>query len=226
MNAVLRRLRSADSGIGMVELLVSMMLSVVLLAMVATMFLGVARATTSAKASTEGSGVAGTVANGISRVIRSASPNAVAGQPTPDAAIIAGTPDALTLYSLTDTSATAPAPVRVRFTVVAGEVVEERWRATASGGYWTFGSAGADSTRRLGGTVVAPAEGEDPLFTYLDAAGSRVVPGSAGLTPEQRKAVAAVKVTVRVRGASSASAPVSVLQNTVGMPNLAAAGVR
>jgi type II secretory pathway pseudopilin PulG len=216
---------SSDAGMGMVELLVSMMLSAVLLATVAAMFVGVAHATTSAKASMEGSGVAGTLANAMSRVIRSAAPNAVAGQPLADPAIVAGAPDSLTLYSLTDTSATTPAPVKVRFTVSGGQLIEERWRAGASGGYWTFTSSGPDTTRTLGGAVVPPAATEDPLFVYLDASGAVITPGAVGLTPAQRAAVNTVKVSLRVRAASSPSAPVTLLQNLVAMPNLTLAAV-
>lgn len=224
MNPLRRRLSAEDSGIGMVELLVSMMLSAVLLAMVGTMFVNIARATTSAGQTREGTSVAGTLANELSRVIRSAAQNAVAGQPTLDPAIVAGTPDSLTLYSLTDTSSSAPAPLKVRFSVVGGKLVEERWRAVAAGGYWTFGTGAADSTRTLGGTVVGPTGSADPLFVYVNGAGAVVSPGATGLTPDQRALVASVRISVRVRGASSPSAPVVLVQNTVGMPNLAYTG--
>jgi Tfp pilus assembly protein PilV len=223
MNA-LRRLRADDSGIGMVELLVSMMLSAVLLAMVGTMFVNIARATTSSAQSREGSSVAGTMANELSRVIRSAAQNAVQGQSALDPAVIAGSAQSVTLYSLTDTSAAAPAPTKIRFSVVGGSLVEERWRAVAVAGFWTFGTGAADSTRNLGGVVVAPTGGDDPLFVYLNGAGAVVPPGGTGLTADQRATVSSIRISVRVRGASSAAAPVVLLQNTVGMPNLAYTG--
>jgi hypothetical protein len=211
----------------MVELLVSMMLSAVLLAMVGTMFVNIARATTTSNQSREGTSTVGTLANELSRVIRSAAQNAVQGQPILDPAVVAGAPDSLTLYSLTDTDSAAPAPLKVRFSVVAGRLVEERWRAAAAGGYWTFGSGSADVTRILGGTVVPPTGPDEPLFVYLNAAGAVLPVGAAGLTADQRSAVASIKVSVRVRGASSATAPVILVQNTIGMPNLAyAAGGR
>jgi hypothetical protein len=221
MIALRRRLGAEDSGIGMVELLVSMMLSAVLLAMVGTMFVNIARATTTANQSREGSSTAGTMANELSRVIRSAAQNAVQATPTLDPAVVAGMPDSLTLYSLTDADSAAPAPVKVRFTVVNGQLVEERWRAVAAGGYWTFGSGAADLTRILGGTVVPPAGADEPLFVYLNGSGAAIPLAGTGLTADQRVAVASIKVSVRVRGASSATAPVVLVQNTIGMPNLA-----
>lgn len=221
MSARLRRLGTDDAGIGVVELIVSTMLSAVLLAMVAAMFVNIAHATTSANQSSEGSSAAGTIANGVSAVIRSGAQNAVAGQTALDPAVVAGAADSVTLYSLTDASPAAPAPTKVRFTVTGGQLVEERWRAVAAAGYWTFGSGAPDSTRSLGGTVVAST---DPFFAYLDAAGAAVTPGAGGLTPAQRATVASVRLTVRVRAASSPTAGVVTLQNTVGMPNLAYSG--
>lgn len=219
-----RRLRAGDDGIGMVELLVSMMLSAVLLAMVGTMFVNVARATTSSNQSREGSTTAGTIANELSQVIRSGVQNAVQGQPALDPAIVAGGAESLTVYSLTGTSAAAPAPVRVRFTVSGGQLVEERWNAVSTGGFWTFGSGAAGFSRTLGGTVLPASGSEDPLFVYLDAAGAPLPVAATGLTPAQRAAVAAVRISVRVRAASSASAPVVLLQNTVGLPNVLLSG--
>jgi type II secretory pathway component PulJ len=65
VNRVIRRLRAEDIGISMVELIVSMMLSAVLLALVGTMFVNVARATTDANTTRQAATVAGTIANDV-----------------------------------------------------------------------------------------------------------------------------------------------------------------
>jgi hypothetical protein len=220
MSRLQRRLRAEDSGIGMVELLVSMMLSAILLALVGTMFVNVAHATIDANRTREGSTSAANIANALSKVVRSSVRNAVSGQANPDPGVLAGTPDSITVYSLVDADSAAPAPVKVRFRVSGGELIEERWSATAGGGYWTFGSAAAETSRILGGTVVAPTGSEEPLFVYLDAAGAQIPAADSGLTAAQRETVAAVKVSVRVRPASAADAKTVVLQNTIGLPNI------
>jgi prepilin-type N-terminal cleavage/methylation domain-containing protein len=214
------RLLRSDSGLSLVEMLVAMMLSGILLAMVGTLFVTVAKATSTSNLTREAGSVAGNVANAMSKTIRFAAQNAVQNQLALDPAVVAGTPTALTLYSLADAATVNPAPWMVRYRVVGANLVEERWTASDTGGFWTFSGGTPATTRPLGGTIV---EGSG-IFTYLDSAGAELAPGAGGLTATQRAAVAAIKITVRVRSASSPDAPLAVVQNTVGMPNLAYSG--
>ncbi|MCU1437699.1 MAG: hypothetical protein JWP66_786 [Naasia sp.] len=222
MNRLLRRLRAEDSGISMIELLVSMMLSAVLLTLVGTMFVNVARATTNANTTRQAATVAGTIANDVARSIRFSVQNPVQNQLALDPAVIAATPTSLTLSALVDTSATTPVPTKLRYSIVDGRLVAERWTTTTTaGGYFLFGTGTPTSSRVLGGTISSPAG--SPLFTYLDGTGATLTPGATGLTAAQRATVAAIRITVQVQAPGGSAAPV-MLENTVGMPNLGYAG--
>jgi type II secretory pathway pseudopilin PulG len=218
--ALRRRLAADESGISMVEMLIAMMISGVLLAMVATMFLNVARATTDSNLTRESATAAGNIANQLGKTIRFATQNRVPGQLALDPAVVAGTPNTLTLLTVADVNPATLAPAMVRYTVQSGRLVEERWPASGSAGAWTFSAAGVALTRTLGETVVPAGSGERALFSYFDASGTELIPGATGLTATQRDSVASIGVTLRVRAASSAGGPVTVLRQTVGMPNL------
>jgi prepilin-type N-terminal cleavage/methylation domain-containing protein len=211
---------SPDSGLSLIELLVAMMLSGILLAMVGTLFVTVAKATTSSNLTREAASVAGNVANAMSKTIRFAAQNAVQNQLALDPAVVAGTPTALTVYSLADAATANPAPSMVRYRVVDTNLVEERWTAADTAGYWTFAAGTPATVRSLGGAIVQGGG----IFAYLDSSGTEITPGTGGLTAAQRDLVAAIRITVRVRSATSADAPLAVVENTVGMPNLAYSG--
>jgi len=225
--ALRRRLRGAsDDGMSLVELIVVMMVSGVVLAIVGTMFVNVALVTSNANATTTRSSIAANVMNEMSKVIRTSSNNAVAGDDDPDPAIVSGTAKALTVYSYVDTSATAPAPTKVTFRVDAnGNVFEDRVAGSVSGSFYVF--TGATTTRPLGGPIISTS-----LFTYLDSANAVVTPGATGLTLAQRNTVASIKVTVTVANSvtyrtNSPGAPGNspiVIENTIGMPNLLLTG--
>jgi prepilin-type N-terminal cleavage/methylation domain-containing protein len=220
--ARLRRRLSAESGLSLIEMLVAMMLSGILLAMVGTLFVTIARSTTTSNLSREASTVAGNAANAMSKSIRFAVQNRVQGQLALDPAVVAATPTTLTIYTLAETQPGSPAPTMVRFRVSGTQLLEERWPATDTGGFWTFAGGAPTGVRPLGAAIVASAG--QPLFRYLDSAGAELVPGAGGLTAGQRADVTSITVVVRARSASSSDAPVAVVENTVGMPNLAYSG--
>ncbi len=223
MSALRRRITRDDSGLGMVELLVAMLLSGIVLALVATMFINVARATSQSNLTREAAAVAGNIVNQVAKNVRFAVQNPVAGTTALDPAVVEATPVSLTLVSLADANASTLAPSRVRFSVSGDQLVEERLAASNSSGFWVF-SGGIPAVRTLGGTVVPPSSGQAPLFRYRDAAGTELVPGPTGLTAAQRERVAAISITVRVRSSASANAPLTVIASTVGMPNLGYSG--
>ena len=221
--ALRRRITGDDSGLGMVELLVAMLLSGIVLALVASMFLNVARATGQSNLTREAAAVAGNIANQLSKTVRFAAQNPVAGTTVLSPAVVEATPVSLSIISLADANASTLAPSRVRFSVSNGQLFEERLAASNSNGFWVF-SGGVPAMRSLGGTIVPPSSGQAPLFRYRDAAGTELVPGPTGLTAAQRERVAAVSITLRVRSSTSADAPLTVIASTVGMPNLGYAG--
>lgn len=210
-----RESRDNDRGLTIVELMVSMMISSIVLALVASMFINVAKITSVANATTQRSSVAGNTMDEVSRVIRTATTNAVATSVDPDPALVSATPTALTLYSFVDAAPAAPAPTKVTFRFDAGYLIEDRILGTDSNGYWAFG--GAVSSRTLGGPF--DLTGGDPFFTYLDSAGA-AIPAGSGLTLAQRKLVASIRVTVRITNLPAAGNDPIIVINTVGMPNL------
>lgn len=218
--ALRRRLDPAsDSGVSLVELIVTMMVTGVVLAIVGSMFVNIAFATSTSNATNTRTAISGNIMNEMSKVIRLAANNAVSGSDDPEPAIVTGTATALTVYAYVDTSPTDPKPSKVTFRVdSSGTVFEDRIVGTLSGSYYVF--TGATTTRSLGGPIV-PAE----LFAYLDVSNKAVTPGSTGLTLAQRDQVASVKVTVVMDNTSRAgsSDPVRVV-NTIGMPNLLLSG--
>lgn len=211
----------------MSELIVVMMVTAIVLAAVGTFFTNIAIVTTNANAATSRTNVAANIMNEMSKVIRTSSNNAVAGDDDPDPAIVSATASALTVYSYVDTSPTAPAPSKVTFRIDAnGVVFEDRIKGTLSGSYYVF--TGATTTRNLGGPIVAK-----NLFTYIDTGNKTVTIGSAGLTELQRNSVASIQVEITIANnsttggtapdAAKGNSPI-ILSNTVGMPNLLLTG--
>jgi len=215
--ARLRRLRDDEDGMSITELVVTMFVTGILLAIVASMFLNVARVTANSNASNQRTSVAANVMEGITKVIRTAANNEIAGGNS-DPAIVAATANALTIYSYVDTSAVSPAPTKVSYRVDAsGNVIEDRVAGSKSGGYWAFTAAA--TSRTLGGPVQTLG-GTDALFVYLDGKSKVITPADAGLTLSERISIASVRVNVRILNALSTGADPIVVQNTIGMPNL------
>ena len=214
----LRRRASSDDGLSLIELLVTMMITGVLLAIVGTMFVNVARITTNSNATTSRNGVAANVMNEVTKVVRMAANNPVSTSVDADPAVISATPTALTVYSFVDTNPTLPAPTKVGFRFDAqGNLIEDRWAGTRSGNYWVF--TGSVATRTIGGPM-QNLTGTDAFFVYLNGAGVVVTNGTSALTLAQRATVASIQVTVRLTNAQVSGTDPIVIINTVGMPNL------
>lgn len=219
-HATLRRLRTEQSGLSMAELLVAAVLTSIMLIMVASFFVQTAKLTTAANQTRNSNGVASNVSNSITAVVRVATTLAKASSEIPDPAIVAGTRSSLTIYSYSNTSATDPAPVRVTFTLdSAGTVTETRCTGNVSGGFWSFNTCSATSTRTLGTGVIAPTGTTDQLFTYRDGSGNPMLIGTGSLTAAQRADVSSIIVTVNAQATGSNTAPV-LLRNTVVLRNL------
>jgi len=213
---IARVMRGKDSGLTIVELMVSMLISSMVLAMIAAMFINVAKITSVANATTQRSSIAGNTMDELVEVIRTATTNAVATSIEPDPALASATSTALTLYSFVDAAPAAPAPSKVTFRFdSSGYLIEDRILGTDSNGYWAF--SGAVVSRTLGGPM--DLTGGDPFFTYLNSSGEAIPPGTGmGLT--QRKLVSSIRVSIRIANLPSASSDPIIVINTIGMPNL------
>ena len=215
----LRRLRSEESGLSLAEVLVSGLLTVAIMAMIGTMLISVAKLTTQSTQTSKSNNVASNVANEVTSVLRVATTLPKAGAILPDPAILDGNPESLTIYSLSNVDPSNPAPVRIKFTISAApdrNVIEERCTATASGGFWTFGSCASLTTRNLGGAVQT-ATGSS-FFTYYKTDGTPVALTSAS-SQADRRSVTAIRVYVSIKANGSTNNP-AVISNQVVMGNL------
>lgn len=202
-----QRVRVHDEGITLVELLVVMMLSALVMTLAGTMFINVARATTSANGLRQSTAEAANIMTVASTDIRAGTrvPRPAAD---PYPAVQPGSSDRqLVLVTFSDTGPVLDAPIQVRYRVDRGRMLQERWASST-----TFPLASAPPfTRILGESVNATG----PIFTYYDLAGARVTDLS---TESQRAKVASIRVELTVTAPQS-SESVKIV-NDVGMPNV------
>jgi Tfp pilus assembly protein PilW len=219
MRRVSTRLRGEESGLTLVELLVSGLLTVLMLVMASTMFIQTAQITANSTQTSNSNNDASNIANELTSVLRVATTLAKSGQAVPDPAIVSGSRESLTIYSLSNTSASDPSPVRVTFAIGTDrKITESRCTSTASGGFWTFGGCTV-TTRNLGGNVVLLTGVDDQLFTYYTSTGAPILIGAGTLTAAQRATVASIRVYVSVKAAGSNTEQV-VISNKVVLGNI------
>ena len=230
MRAIHRRLsviadrRTSERGLSLAELLVSMTVLGFLLAMTGGFLVNASRANITNRTVDSTNRTAANSMDELTRVLRGASTNAVVNQTLSDPAFTQANDNALTVYSYVNLTSSTLAPVLVQFFVDASKnLVEWKWSATASGGYFTFPSAATCATsctsRILGTPVVLPAAGGPSIFTYLDSTGVAISAGAGVLPSAQVVNVAAVKISLQF-GATSSANQSTLLTNTVGLPNL------
>jgi hypothetical protein len=58
------------------------------------------------------------------------------------------------------------------------------------------------------------------MFSYLDSSRAPIVPLTGGLTLDQRRAIVAVSITIRVNEGGDPLTKAVVIENTVRLPNL------
>ena len=217
------RHRSDDDGIALIELIVSMVVTLIMLTLIARMFAQVTNAAGDNQHTRAGIGVAGTAMDEITRVIRQGARVSTSSTTTEGAVLAGSTGTALSIDSYVDATIvggqSAVAPTRVAFSVDgSGNLNETRYAGSVSNGYVSFSST---AVNRIVNGPVLTSSGSTTLFAYTDGDGAAVVPGSSGLTQAQALSVAAVTVTVTVTNVlSSGSDPVQIV-NQVTMPNIA-----
>lgn len=214
----LKRLRSDQSGLSMAELLVAGILTVIVFAVIGTMFVQVAKLTTVSNQVAGSNKNATNAANGITSVVRVATNVARLNNPIPLLAIEAGSnKTTLIVYSLSNTSPTVPAPTKVTFTFDSANsrITETRCTGTLSGSYYS--NFTTCSAARIIANDVAYTSSEQ-LFTYKDV-NNATIAMSGNLTDSQRAQVASIEVTVRVLPTTPGSR-VSLVTNTVVLRNI------
>jgi hypothetical protein len=215
---VARRGAAADEGVTLTELLVAASLSLLVLTMVAAMFIQTAQMTASATQNRNSTTVASTAAADIANVIRLATTIQVKNSVVPLPAIVSGTGSTLSVYSLVDTTSANPAPSLVTFDGTGAELKETRCPGTLAGGFWTF-SGCTTSTRNLGGSIIAPASGESPLFSYRAGDSTPIALVSGSLPAASLPNVASIVVSIKIQAVGSHTGP-AYLTSAVGMPNV------
>lgn len=227
-----------DRGLGLVELVVAMAVSLLVLGMVGALFAQVARVASDSQIVRTANGAAANVMNELRRELVATAD--VATSTTPASGVVVAAPNLLIVTSYADSTSTSTVPTLVAFAVnSSGYLTETRITGTLSSGYYVF--TGTASTR----TVAGPLTGTSTLFAYLDASGNTLVPATATASATQQAAltatgrvvgtgtlllsdaqlpqVAQVQVTAQVAAQlSSGSNPVQ-LKSIIGMPNLALA---
>ncbi|RDV43119.1 hypothetical protein DOE76_19430 [Leifsonia sp. ku-ls] len=225
-----RRTPHADDGYSLVELVTAMALLGLVLAMATALFISTTRSTGLAQGMDANTRVATNAMDEIGRVLRVGTTVAVTGSATPRSAFVYADREQLVLFSNVDVDPYAsvttlpPKPTMVRFRLDGGrQLWEDRLAPTASGIYWVFPSAmgTADSSRSLGGTVLAAPTGQDAFFTYLDQSNTVLpVPATGGLSATQLAQVTAVRVTLRITATNSRAGKPATVVNTVLLPNV------
>lgn len=223
LNRLRRRLASDDDGITLVELLVAIMLFAIVLTMVASIYGTMSKTVNFARATSNNYKLSSLGMAQLSDSLRFAITNPVQNQPADSPAFTLAKAESITLYTYIDTNPTSPKPVQVNYSLDASRrLIETRYAAySIATGYWAYQTT-PYSTRTLTGQVLAPTGTEAPLFTYLDKNNAPLVIADAtvGLTSVQIPQVAAVLVTMKIKGDANSGEKPLFFTNTVGLPNL------
>lgn len=211
----MRRLRArrGDDGLTLVELLVAMSLLAIAMTLVTALVVTVSRAYTREEAQRDSSTGAALGMQHLSRVIRAAVElDLSSGERAP--AFSAASPTVLTLSAYVGVEHVDEGPVRVELALdtAADEIIERRFAAYRVAGIWEFRTT--PSERRVLARDVVDAA----VFAYERADGSTLP--SRALTQEERREIAAVRVSYGVQTDRTGRVPPSRIVNVVSLPNL------
>lgn len=172
--AYVSRVRRNEEGVTLTELIVTIALMSMLLAMVMTIFVTFTTTFAKERSATSNTASATVAMNELTRVIRSGTAIPVASSAANDPAFSYAGSENVVLQAYLDTDAANPQPVKVEFLITADRtLVERRWDARVSAsGYFTFVST-ATSER----TVVRQISvGTTPVFRFFDATNTELTP--------------------------------------------------
>ncbi len=221
MNRLRRALRD-DRGLGLPELLITMVLIGVLTSAVVALFSSIASTFTKERSATDSANIAAIGMNEVTRIIRSGTEVPLLGGSRQRAVVAAGE-DFLEFHAFIDTDSTSPEPVRVRFEIDGDrDLIEQRWTAIAtSADTWTFppSTATPDSERVIARKITPGTH----LFTYFastDPAATAMTVPTAGFTAAELSSIRQVGVSLTVQADLTDRAQPVTLVNRVGIPNL------
>lgn len=215
------RVKDDESGIGLVELLVAMLIFGIVLTLITGMFMSTTRVVNTGTSVNTSTKAASLGLNELSRAIRFAASNPVSGQALNDPALVVAKGDLVTVISYLDVDPADPKPVKIAFTIDSQlRLIEVRYASyELSKGFWGFQTT-PESTRILTGALIAPTGTESALFTYLDSNNAALTMPVAGLTLAQRQLVAAVTVSIKLKSDDATSGNPVKFESTIGIPNL------
>lgn len=221
----MRRLRQrltperSDAGISLAELLVSMMVFSVLLAITGGFIVSASRASAVNQGIDASTRSAGTAMAELTRVLRAASEYKAPGVAVEQPAFVRAGRTSMTLYAYINMEAALEKPMRVDFTVTGGSLVETKWAGlpTASGStVYTFPTVPTGSVT-LTDRVVFSDPRSAAAFTYLDAARKVLAVDGNGFVLDPA-AIAHVRVDLQV-GSRAGATDATILTNTVALTN-------
>jgi prepilin-type N-terminal cleavage/methylation domain-containing protein len=221
--ALRRRLMVAkhDSGMSLVELLVSIIVFGILGSMVLSLWVASNKSVISTSGNDLNTQSAGNLVSEVSRVIRGGTTNPVSGGAIANA-LVSATASSITMYSYVDSNAVTTTPFLVQFSIdpATGQLQERRWPAIVSTtGLFTFDQTKTPTLfRTLPGRITSPGT----LFSYPDPAspGNNLPFSNGALSPTNLAVVNSVTVSVTLQASSNSTIQPVTLSNTVGMPNL------
>lgn len=225
MRRALGRLRREEDGVGLMELIVAMSISMVILVAVGGFFTATLRAGSTNTRSDQNARSASVVMNSLTRYVHAASLLPVADG-TYAAAMTQADGSRMTFTAFVNLDGNATdVPVQVRYSLNGAKgLVLDRWTGTTTKGFTTFPAPTQPPTTStvLGGAVSSPTGDGDPLFTYLGANGAALPTLADGsLAASQLGAVRAVRVNLEL-GAPTADTPGNThIQNTLYLFNVA-----
>lgn len=221
----------------LVELLVSMMVFAVLSTLLVGLVSTVSRAFTLDRAATDSTRIAATAMNELSRVVRSGTQIPIVNSQDLAPVFLVAAPKSFAIRTYVNADSSNPMPTVVRFEVTsAGELVEQRWKASPASGphFWTFAGLPAApfqvssaywtnpaSTRILARGISPLAVAGVSTFRYCTESGEELVPAAAGLNSSTEiPLVSSVAVRLSVQADVTGRADPAVLLNYIGIPNL------
>lgn len=215
---LMSRARHDDRGLGLPELLVTMMLIALMSLLVTTLFVTMSRSLSDDKLAHSSSSTAAIAMNEMSRVVRGGAEIRQSGK-QPLSAFSIATPTSMTITSFVDAKSSTLAPIKVSFVLSAAGVLTETRQSAVAGSapYWTFGAA--STSRVIARDIVTPTA-TTPLFLYLGADGKPVSGSCNATTTTSCGLVRSVEVSFQVQADKSGDVSPVRLQNTIGMPNL------
>jgi Tfp pilus assembly protein PilW len=215
---------SGDAGVSLVELMVTVIVGAIVLALVGGFFVQTVRVTTNSNQSRVTTGYTINAENRLTNAVRVISQSPLSDGTTPS--IASAGPQSMVFYSYGNTAVSDQRLSKFTITVTAAKRLQvQQCTGTFNGTYWTYPCSATTSTTVVyPGFVVDPvsANAELPLFAFYDSNRAQVASGVASLSSTQIASITSIAVSVKLKTTAAAADSSAVyVTNTVGMPNIA-----